>query len=48
MATGLVLAAGSSKRLGQPKHAHAAVHVPMAGPIPPDVDTWDDYEALLA
>jgi molybdenum cofactor cytidylyltransferase len=21
--------------------------VPVAGPVPPDVDTWDDYEALL-
>jgi molybdenum cofactor cytidylyltransferase len=22
------------------------VEVPIAGPVPPDVDTWDDYEAL--
>jgi molybdenum cofactor cytidylyltransferase len=25
-----------------------AVEVPISGPIPPDVDTWEDYEALLA
>ncbi len=24
------------------------VEVPIAGPIPPDVDTWDDYEAVQA
>ncbi len=23
------------------------VHVPVAGPVPPDVDTWEDYQALL-
>ena len=23
------------------------VRVPVAGPVPPDVDTWDDYQALL-
>ena len=25
-----------------------AVEVPISGPVPPDVDTWEDYEALLA
>ena len=25
---------------------HAVAEVPIAGPIPPDVDTWADYEAL--
>ncbi len=29
-------------------HADAAVDVPVAGTIPPDVDTWEDYEALRA
>jgi molybdenum cofactor cytidylyltransferase len=24
------------------------VHVPVPGPVPRDVDTWDDYQALLA
>ena len=24
------------------------VHVPVPGPVPLDVDTWDDYQALLA
>jgi molybdenum cofactor cytidylyltransferase len=28
------------------RHADAAVDVPVAGTIPPDVDTWEDYEAL--
>jgi molybdenum cofactor cytidylyltransferase len=23
------------------------VRVPVAGPVPPDVDTWEDYQALL-
>jgi molybdenum cofactor cytidylyltransferase len=23
------------------------VRVPVAGPVPQDVDTWDDYRALL-
>ena len=59
--TGLVLAAGGSKRLGQPKqllpygsgtlldgHADAAVDVPVAGAIPPDINTWEDYEARRA
>lgn len=26
--------------------ADAVAEVPIAGPIPPDVDTWEDYEAL--
>jgi molybdenum cofactor cytidylyltransferase len=26
----------------------AAVDVPVDGPIPPDIDTWEDYEAALA
>jgi len=30
------------------RHADAAVDVPVAGTIPPDVDTWEDYEALRA
>jgi len=30
------------------RHADAAVDVPIDGPIPPDVDTWKDYEALQA
>lgn len=25
----------------------AVVDVPVAGPIPPDVDTWEDYDAVL-
>ena len=28
--------------------AHPVTHVPIDAPIPLDVDTWDDYEALLA
>lgn len=28
------------------RHADEAVDVPMGGPIPPDIDTWEDYEAL--
>ena len=24
------------------------VEVPVSGPVPPDVDTWDDYRAVLA
>lgn len=27
---------------------HEVLRVPIAGPVPLDVDTWDDYEALLA
>ncbi len=30
------------------RHAAAAVDVPVDGPIPPDVDTWNDYQAALA
>jgi molybdenum cofactor cytidylyltransferase len=26
---------------------HAVVEVPIAGPVPRDVDTWEDYEAVL-
>lgn len=26
----------------------AAAEVPVAGPIPPDIDTWEDYTAVLA
>ena len=29
------------------RHAHEAVDVPVDGPIPRDVDTWEDYEAVL-
>ena len=29
------------------RHADEAVDVPMDGPVPLDVDTWDDYEAVL-
>jgi molybdenum cofactor cytidylyltransferase len=30
------------------RHADEAVDVPMHGAIPPDIDTWEDYEALQA
>jgi len=30
------------------RHADAAVDVPVAGAIPPDINTWEDYEALRA
>jgi molybdenum cofactor cytidylyltransferase len=30
------------------RHAERVVDVPVAGPIPRDVDTWEDYEAVLA
>jgi molybdenum cofactor cytidylyltransferase len=30
------------------RHAAELVDVPIPGPIPPDVDTWDDYRAVLA
>jgi molybdenum cofactor cytidylyltransferase len=29
------------------RHADEVVEVPIAGPVPIDVDTWTDYEALL-
>jgi molybdenum cofactor cytidylyltransferase len=28
--------------------SHPVFEVPVAAPVPLDVDTWDDYEALLA
>jgi molybdenum cofactor cytidylyltransferase len=30
------------------RHAADVVDVPVSGPIPPDVDTWQDYETVLA
>jgi molybdenum cofactor cytidylyltransferase len=30
------------------RHAAAVVDVPIDGPVPLDVDTWEDYEAVLA
>jgi molybdenum cofactor cytidylyltransferase len=30
------------------RHAAEVVDVPIAGPIPLDVDTWDDYHAVLS
>ena len=30
------------------RHADAVVEVPIAGPVPLDVDTWADYEAVVA
>jgi molybdenum cofactor cytidylyltransferase len=30
------------------RHAAEVVDVPVAGPIPRDVDTWEDYRAVLA
>ena len=30
------------------RHGAGVVEVPVPGPVPPDVDTWADYEALLA
>jgi molybdenum cofactor cytidylyltransferase len=29
------------------RHAAEVIDIPVPGPIPLDVDTWDDYEALL-
>jgi molybdenum cofactor cytidylyltransferase len=29
------------------RHAAGVVDVPVAGPIPRDVDTWEDYEAVV-
>jgi molybdenum cofactor cytidylyltransferase len=30
------------------RHAADVVDVPVGGHVPPDVDTWEDYEAVLA
>jgi molybdenum cofactor cytidylyltransferase len=30
------------------RHGNDVVDVPIAGPVPPDIDTWADYEALRA
>ena len=30
------------------RHTADVVEVPIPGPVPRDVDTWGDYEALLA
>jgi molybdenum cofactor cytidylyltransferase len=30
------------------RHAGEVLEVPVAGPVPRDVDTWDDYAALVA
>jgi molybdenum cofactor cytidylyltransferase len=30
------------------RYADRVLDVPIAGPVPRDVDTWDDYEAVLA
>jgi molybdenum cofactor cytidylyltransferase len=30
----------------QDRYESELVEVPIAGPIPPDVDTWEDYEAV--
>jgi len=30
------------------RHGDGVVDVPVAGPVPRDIDTWEDYEALLA
>ncbi|MGZ4297781.1 MAG: nucleotidyltransferase family protein [Solirubrobacteraceae bacterium] len=30
------------------RHAEDVVDVPVDGPIPPDVDTWEDYRSVLA
>ncbi|HEY1509426.1 MAG TPA: nucleotidyltransferase family protein [Solirubrobacteraceae bacterium] len=30
------------------RHADEVADVPVAGPVPRDVDTWEDYEAVLA
>jgi CTP:molybdopterin cytidylyltransferase MocA len=29
------------------ERAHDVAEVPISGKIPEDVDTWEDYEALL-
>jgi molybdenum cofactor cytidylyltransferase len=30
------------------RHAEEVVDVPVAGRIPPDVDTWEGYRSVLA
>jgi molybdenum cofactor cytidylyltransferase len=30
------------------RYGDVVVDVPVEGPIPRDVDTWEDYEAVLA
>ena len=30
------------------RRAAEVVDVPLAGPIPPDIDTWEDYQRALA
>jgi molybdenum cofactor cytidylyltransferase len=30
------------------RHSELVGDVPIAGPIPRDIDTWDDYEAVIA
>jgi molybdenum cofactor cytidylyltransferase len=30
------------------QQADDVVEVPVPGPIPPDIDTWEDYSAVLA
>jgi molybdenum cofactor cytidylyltransferase len=30
------------------RHAGSVLDVPVPGPIPLDVDTWEDYQAVLA
>jgi molybdenum cofactor cytidylyltransferase len=30
------------------RHAGEVADIPIKGPIPPDVNTWEDYEAVLA
>jgi molybdenum cofactor cytidylyltransferase len=32
----------------QDRYEHELAVIPIPGPIPPDVDTWEDYEALVA
>ena len=30
------------------RHADSVADVPIAAPIPPDIDSWEDYEAVLS
>ena len=44
---------GAARRQGgveaaRPRAATTVAEVPVAGPVPRDVDTWEDYEAVLA